>query len=289
MLAVIDTRPLRGTISEWLPVVAGLLILFVPTFYDLASTDWKEDDLAHGPIILAVIVWLIWDKRQVLLAAPTRAAPIPGVALLVFGLLLYVVGRSKQVMIFEVGALAPILAGVILAMRGWLALRAMWFMLLFIAYLVPLPFSFVVAMTLPLKHYVSVIADQILHFAGYPIAHNGVILTIGQYQLLVADACSGLNSMFSLSALGLLYLYLMRHQSWLHNGLILASLLPIAFCANIVRVIILVLVTYHLGDAAGQGFLHGFSGMVLFITALIVIFLFDVIVARVIKPRKPAH
>lgn len=289
MLAVIDTRPLRGTISEWLPVVAGLLILFVPTFYDLASTDWKEDDLAHGPIILAVIVWLIWDKRQVLLAAPTRAAPIPGVALLVFGLLLYVVGRSKQVMIFEVGSLAPILAGVILAMRGWPALRAMWFMLLFIAYLVPLPFSFVVAMTLPLKHYVSVIADQILHFAGYPIAHNGVILTIGQYQLLVADACSGLNSMFSLSALGLLYLYLMRHQSWLHNGLILASLLPIAFCANIVRVIILVLVTYHLGDAAGQGFLHGFSGMVLFITALIVIFLFDVIVARVIKPRKPAH
>ncbi len=79
--------------------------------------------------------------------------------------------------------------------------------------------------------------------------------------------------MFSLSAIGLLYLYLMRHKSWLHNGLIVASLLPIAFCANIVRVIILVLVTYHFGDAAGQGFVHGFSGMVLFVIALIVMLL----------------
>src|SRR5262245_24204611 len=152
MSAILGAQPSRGSVAfEWLPVIVGLLLLFVPTFYDLATTDWKEDDLAHGPIILAVIVWLIWDKRQVLLSASTRAAPIPGVALLVFGLLLYVVGRSKQVMIFEIGALAPILAGVILAMRGWPALRAMWFMLLFIAFLVPLPFSFVVAMTLPLK------------------------------------------------------------------------------------------------------------------------------------------
>jgi exosortase B len=290
MSAVLDTRIFRGSAGfEWLPVVAGLLVLYVPTFFDLASTLWQRDDFAHGPIILAVIVWLIWDKRQVLLATRTRIAPVTGLALLVFGLLLYVVGRSQEIMIFEVGALAPILAGVLLAMRGWPALRAMWFMLLFIAYLVPLPGFFVDALTLPLTQNVSVIAEQILYTAGYPIAHTGVILTIGQYQLLVAEACSGLNSMFSLSALGLLYLYLMHYKSWLHNGLILASLLPIAFCANIVRVIILVLVTYHFGDAAGQGFMHGFSGMVLFIIALIVILLLDAILARVFKPRKPAQ
>jgi exosortase/archaeosortase family protein len=80
----------------------------------------------------------------------------------------------------------------------------------------------------------------------------------------------------------------MRYKSWLHNGLILASLLPIAFCANIVRVMFLVLVTYHYGDAAGQGFLHGFSGIVLFTIALIIIVLLDAILARVIKPRNPA-
>ena len=289
MSAVLNSHPSpRAAGLEWLPVLAGLLVLYVPTFYDLATTIWHEDDYAHGPIILAVIIWLIWDGRAALLTAQTHTAPVPGFALLVFGLLLYVVGRSVGISIFEIGALVPILAGVLLAMRGWAALRAFWFLLLFIAYLVPLPSIFVDAVTGPLKNSVSAMAEQILYATGYPIARSGVVLTIGQYQLLVADACSGLNSMFSLTAIGLLYLYLMRYKSWLHNGLILASLLPIAFCANIVRVMFLVLVTYHYGDAAGQGFLHGFSGMVLFFIALIIIILLDAILARVIKPRNPA-
>ena len=291
MSSVLETKALRGTVSlEWLPVVAGLLILYVPTFYDLARMIWmRDDDYAHGPIILAVIIWLIWDRRQILLDVPTRTAPVSGLALLVFGLLLYVVGRSQGIILIQVASLAPILASVLLAMRGWPALRAMWFMLLFTAYLVPLPGYVEAAMTLPLKQNVSEIAEQILYAAGYPVAQEGVILSIGQYQLLVGDACSGLNSMFSLSALGLLYLYLMRYKSWLHNVLILASLLPIAFCANVVRVVILVLVTYHFGDAAGQGFLHGFSGMVLFIVALTAIILLDAILARLFKPRTSAR
>ena len=271
---------------EWFPVIAGLLILYVPTFYDLARTLWQKDDFAHGPIILAIIAWLIWDKRQVLLAAPIRTAPVSGLSLLVIGLLFYVVGRSQEITIFEVGALAPMLAGVLLAMRGWLALRACWFTILFTAYLVPLPGFFVDAMTLPLKQAVSELAAEALYASGYPVAQDGIILIVGQYHLLVADACSGLNSMFSLSAVGLLYLYLMQRNSWLHNVLILASLLPIAFLANIVRVIILVLVTYHFGDAAGQGFVHGFSGLMMFMIALIIIIALDTILAMIFKPRK---
>ena len=275
--AALDAEPVRGGALwlEWLPIAAGLLVLYVPTFYDLATTLWQQDDLAHGPIILAIILWLIWQQRKALLVVPVNTAPVPGFGLLVFGVLLYAVGRSQDIIMFEVGALAPILAGVLLIARGWAGIRALWFPLLFIVFLVPLPGFFVDALTGPLKQNVSVIAEQLLYAAGYPVARNGVVLIIGQYQLLVADACSGLNSMFSLSALGLLYLHLMRYKSWLHNGLILASILPIAFCANIVRVLILVLVTYHLGDAAGQGFLHNFSGMALFIIALLILFGFD--------------
>jgi exosortase B len=276
MAAVLETKPSQGIAGlEWLPVAAGLLVLYVPTFYDLATTLWQLDEYAHGPIILAVIAWLIWDRRQALFAAPARTAPLPGFTLLLFGLLIYAVGRSQEITMFELGSLAPVLAGVLLATRGWPGLRAFWFAILFIAFVVPLPGFLVDALTAPLKQNVSAVAEQLLYVAGYPIARNGVMLTIGQYQLLVADACSGLNSMFSLSALGLLYLYLTRYQSWLHNGLVLASILPIAFCANIVRVMILVLVTYHFGDAAGQGFVHGFSGMLLFIIALLGLFAFD--------------
>ena len=127
-----------------------------------------------------------------------------------------------------------------------------------------------------------------MYVTGYPIARSGIVLNVGQYQLLVADACSGLNSMFSLSALGLVYLYLMRYRSFVHVGLLVACILPIAFAANIVRVMILVLVTYHFGDEAGQGFIHGFAGMILFLVALLMLFGFDSLLGVFLKPRKAA-
>jgi exosortase B len=261
--------------SSGCPFSPGCWCSTCPTFYDAATTFWQTDENGHGPIILAVIVWLIWQERAALLTRPAIPHRLAGLAVLVPGLLIYVVGRAVGIALLEIGSLAPVLAGVLLAMRGWPALRALWFPIFFIAFMIPLPGIFVDAVTGPLKQYVSQIATQILYAAGYPIARSGVILTIGQYQLLVADACSGINSMFGLSAVGLLYLYIVRRSSWLHNGLLLASLLPIAFCANVVRVMFLALITYHFGDRAGQGFLHGFSGMVLFIVALLVIFLLD--------------
>ena len=275
----------RAAVLEWLPIAAGLLVLYVPTFLHLSATLWQQDEYGHGPIILAIILWLVWDRRQVLLEKASGTAPKTGLTLLVIGLLSYVLGRSQGITLLDIGALLPILAGVLLIMRGPKALGAYWFMLLYVVYLIPVPGVFIDAVTGPLKQHVSDIATQILYAAGYPIARSGVILVIGQYQLLVADACSGLNSMFSLSAVGLLYLYLVRRKSWLHNGLIIASLLPIAFGANILRVIFLVLVTYHYGDAAGQGFLHGFSGMMLFVVALLSVLFLDAILVRLIKSR----
>lgn len=284
------TKPMlaRNAVAlEWLPVLLGLLVLFAPTFYGLANGIWQDDEHAHGPIILAAIVWLIWDRRQLLMTPQNRGALGPGLAILVLGLLIFSVGRAVGISILEIGSLIPILAGAVIAMRGWPALRTYWFVLLFAVYLIPLPGTFVDAVTGPLKQSVSVIAEQILYAVGYPIARDGVILTIGQYQLLVADACSGINSMFSLSAVGLFYLYLMRYKNWLHNGLILASLLPIAFGANIIRVIVLVLITFHVGDSAGQGFMHSFSGMVLFFAALIALLVLDAILMRLFLPRRP--
>jgi exosortase len=151
--------------------------------------------------------------------------------------------------------------------------------------MIPLPGILVDALTGPLKNWISIIAEQVLYSIGYPIARNGVVLTIGQYQLLVADACSGLHSMFSLSALGILFMYITERKSLLHNGIMLASILPIAFAANIIRVMVLILVTYHMGDEAGQGFLHGAAGIVLLIVALLFLFLLDAILAKVISPR----
>jgi exosortase B len=270
MSAVPDTSPSADTAARlrWLPVLAGLLVLYVPTVFGMAMWPWQEGEQSHSPIVLSIIIWLIWRGRAVLFATPERTAPMPGFALLTIGLLIYVVGRSQAVAPFEIGSLAPILAGVLLAMRGWSGLRAFWFPVFFVAFMVPLPGVFIDALTGPLKQYVSEATTNILHAAGYPVARNGVIIFIGQYQMLVADACSGLNSMFSLSALGVLYMYIMARARLWQNAVMLASILPIAFTANIIRVLVLILITYHFGDAAGQGFLHGAAGIVLLLVAL---------------------
>jgi exosortase len=152
--------------------------------------------------------------------------------------------------------------------------------------MIPLPGFLVDAITGPLKQWISAIVVELLYRVGYPISRNGVVLTIGQYQMLVADACSGLHSMYSLSALGTLFMYIMARASPMHNALMLASILPIAFIANIVRVVVLVLITYHFGDEPGQGFLHGAAGMVLMLVALAGFFALDALLARLLGVRR---
>lgn len=271
---------------DWLPVLAGLLLLYLPAFYDLSTWYWQADEGAHGPIILAIFGWLVWQKREALLATADRPAPLAGFAALALGLLAYMLGRSQGVPLFEFGGLLPILAGSLLAMRGWRSLRSLWFPILFVIFMVPLPGVFVDALTGPLKQQVSAIAEQVLYSAGYPVARTGVLITIGQYQLLVADACAGLHSMFSLSALGMLFMYLTARTSLLHNAIMLACILPVAFAANVVRVLLLMLITYHFGDAAGQGFLHGATGILLLMVALSGLILIDGVLVRLLGPRR---
>lgn len=236
-------------------------------------------------MILAVSAYLMWRQRAAFSEGESKPAPLAGWVLLLFGLALYVLGRSQQILLFEVGSQIPVIAGAVLILRGWRALKALLFPVLFLVFMVPLPGILVDALTNPLKRYVSEIAEHALYSAGYPIARSGVTLTIGPYQLLVADACSGLHSLYSLSALGLLYLYLMKHQSVIRNVVLGTAVLPIAFGANIVRVMFLVLVTYHFGDEAGQGFLHGFAGMVLFVAALLLLFALDAVLGLVASSR----
>ncbi len=279
-------------LKTWWPIVLGLLVLYVPTYWGMAHGLWNSDDYAHGPIVLIVTLYLIWQQRAVFMrdagVPPARAETAAGWALLGFGLLVYAVGRSQDILLMEVGSQIPVILGVLFITLGLSAARALWFALFFLLFMVPLPGFLVDAVTGPLKQYISVIAEQVLYAAGYPIARSGVVLTVGQYQLLVADACSGLHSMFSLSAMGLLYLYLMQRTSVARNLIIMAAIIPIAFAANIVRVMVLILVTYHLGDEAGQGFLHGFAGIMLFVIGLLFLFVLDWVLGFIFPDRKRA-
>src|SRR5687768_10300379 len=278
----------RTRLLIWLPVLTGLIVLYLPSLVDLFQGVWSTDQQAHGPIVLGIACWLVYRKWpemwKVSEGQPTF--PVLGWPLLVFSLLLYVVGRSQEILILEIGSVIWLLAAVLLLMRGKAALRAQWFPLFFMLFMIPLPGAFVDMVTMPMKMAVSYVAENILFSAGYPIARTGVILQIGQYKLLVADACAGLHTLFTLEALGLLYLNLIRHDSLFRNVTLAILIVPISFTANVIRVMVLTLITYHFGDEAGQGFLHGFAGMVLFLSALLLIIGVDSLLQLSVKLRR---
>lgn len=261
-------------------LAAGLLALYVPTTLRLAHNVWSTDEQGHGPLILALCAWLAAQRWKRLLALPDAPAWGMGLATLTLSLLAYVLGHSQGVLGLEALSQIGVLAALILCFKGLAGLRLMALPLGFMLFAVPLPGIVVQTLTMPLKAAVSACAEWLLHAIGYPVGRTGVVLVIGQYQLLVADACAGLNSMFTLEALGFLWMSLRPRSTPARDALLALVILPISFIANVVRVMVLVLITYHLGDAAGQGFAHGFSGIVLFVAAVLMMMVAEAVIRR---------
>ena len=254
-------------------IITGILSVYIPSFIDLFKGIWSTDQQAHGPIVFVVALWFFYFKAKSLVGANISVKPAPtiGWPVLLLGCAMFAIGRSQSLYLFEVGSLDVVLLGITLIFFGKQVTKHFWFAFFFLLFMVPLPASIVDIITQPMKLAVSYASEHILYWLDYPVARSGVIIIIGQYQLLVADACAGLNSLFTLEALGLLYMNVMRHESPLRNAVLAMLIVPISFASNVARVIILALITYYYGDAAGQGFVHKFSGMVLFITALMLI------------------
>jgi exosortase len=189
--------------------------------------------------------------------------------------------------ILEIEALAmyaALITGIYLLFGGQL-IRSIWFPLVYLALALPPPDSVVAAITQPIKIAISQWAVSLLHGLGYPIASSGVTIQIAQFELLVAAACAGLNSIISLGAICLFYGYLRHRSNFLSFAVIALSVIPIAVFSNFVRVIILILITYYMGESAAQGFLHDFAGLTMFAVALVTVFVIDSIFTRVLHLR----
>jgi exosortase B len=271
---------------RWPRVAAalGLAALYVPTYVSFARTVWRDDAYAHGPIILLVVAWLAWRERAAL--ASSQPAPMLGALLLVPGLALYLVGRAFGLNVFEAASHLPVFAGLVVMAGGVPALRRLAFPIALLFFVIPLPGFLLDLATTPLKTWVSATVATILHVAGYPIERSGVVLDVGGHPMLVADACSGLNSIYSLVALSLVYAHVTPPRSRGRMLALLAAIIPIALVANIVRVTALVLLAYHFGDDVAQGFLHAFAGLMVFVIAMWLLVRVDSMVRGRVKPSR---
>ena len=281
-------RTVPGIAAAWSPaslspqaraaallVLLGWLAMFVPSYWGLSQNIWGSGDQGHGPIVLGLSLWLLWRKLPQFESLERRPLTLLPLLLLLLAGVGYALGRALTIWTLEIGAQIVVLAALILGFWGWRGLRLALFPLCFLVFMIPWPGDWVAAVTTPLKAAVSSVAADLLYAAGYPVGRAGVILSVGPYQLMVADACAGLNSIFTLEALGLFYMNIVQHTALWRNLALAVLVLQVSFAANVVRVLMLVLVTYYLGDAAGQGFVHDFAGLVLFTVALLLILLLD--------------
>jgi len=270
------------------PLYLGLSAMAAPTIATLGSQVWSKESGAHGPIVVATGLWLVWRKREELASLAQPGQPwIIALGLLV-SLPLYVFGRAYDFVSLEVAGLVGTCLTALYAHVGATAVLRNWFPLLYLGFIIPPPGWLMDGLTAPLKILVSKAATDLLQMFGIPIFRQGVTLIVAQYQLLVEDACSGMNSLTGLTAISLFYIYLLRNASWRYSLLLAALVIPIAIVANIIRIIILVLLTYYFGNAVAQGFLHETAGMILFATALMLVFLLDNLISRLPVWRKTA-
>ena len=270
-------KSLKLSNAVWpLGLILCVLIAYAPTVKSLIDGPWQTEQEGHGPLIIVASLWLVWQSRAKLAAIVPKPAPLVGWAVLLFGLIVMFLARLQQGLVtFETFSFIPVIIGCILILAGWHALRVLAFPLAFLFFAVPMPDWIVDAATVPLKVFISNMVTNLLYAAGYPIAQNGVMIMIGSYQLLVKDACSGMNSIFALSAIGVFYAYAFRWSEKIRSIILLAAIIPITIAANFTRVLALVLIAYYGGPDLIEGTLHDLTGISLFVFALVMLFMLD--------------
>jgi exosortase B len=267
----------RGVSLAYLGAMAvSFFLAYLPTYVKLANGPWQTEQEGHGPIIMLAAVWLAWQQRAKLASTPLSPALVVGWIILVGSLLLMAVTRSLDILMVEVFTQIPVLMACLLLIGGWALLRVFVFPLAFLIFSLPPPGWVMDAFTVPLKAWISDVVTNFLYALGYPIAQNGVMIMIGSYELMVQDACSGMNSIFALSAIGIFYVHeFVDKQSWFRKLILIASIIPITILANFFRVLTLVLASYYLGVDRVEGLFHDVTGIALFVFALVLFFLLD--------------
>lgn len=280
-----QTSLFRSLTLADLALIIGAAIIVIPTMFQVGQFNWTTDQGGHGPIVLATGVWLLWREITTSPAERRPGNALVGALFLAAMLGVYVLARITGILEIEALAMygALITAGYLLF--GGKLIRSIWFPLLYLALALPPPDSVVAAITQPIKIAISQWAVSLLYSVGYPIASSGVTIQIAQYELLVAAACAGLNSIISLGAICLFYGYLRHRTNFVAFVVIALSVIPIAVFSNFVRVLILILITYYLGESAAQGFLHDFAGLTMFAVALLTVFVIDSLFTRLLHLR----
>jgi len=248
-----------------------LVLVWLAAYHDVIRRlvdDWRVDEnYSHGFLIPFVSVYAVWLQREKLLALPVEPRRWIGGGLMLLSALMLVAGVMGAELYITRLSLALSLVGLVVYFGGFVWLRQLSFPIGLLLFALPIPNIVFNQIAFPLQLIASDLATRAIKLLGIPALREGNVIELAQLKLQVVEACSGIRSLVTLTALAVVYAYFFESKWW-RRIVLVAAVIPIAVLANAVRVTVTGALAHHRGVQAAEGFLHSFSGLAVFVVAV---------------------
>ena len=250
-------------------IFSSLIVLYFPILQLLAQ-DWDtNDNYSHGYFIPLLSVYMIYSCKDAMKDIPVTTN-ITGLFILILGFVQLILGNAGSEFFLQRTSLIPVLAGIVLFCLGTQFFKKLYLPILYLIFMVPLPAIIWNKIAFPMQLFGSFLTEQVVTLMGIPLFREGNVLHLSNTTLEVVGACSGLRSLTTLFALSGVFAILSSHST-LHKWILFLAAAPIAIFANIVRLSATALLASRYGGDIAQGFLHDFSGLVVFAVGIVLL------------------
>jgi exosortase len=246
------------------------IIVFLPVYPELWHSWLNNSDNSHGILVPFISAFLCWRQKDRLSKVPISNSKWGGM-ILIISLAIYLIALAGHVAFIQRIMIVLSLVGLILFNFGKAFLKILFFPVLFLIFMIPIPVTIYGIVSFPLQLIATNISCAIIQFFNIPVFQEGNLLFFTNTQLEVVEACSGLRSMIAFLMLAALFAYLLRNVWW-RGCLLIFSAVPLAIVANILRVVSTGIFAHLYGDKMARGFLHNFSGITVFAFGFIFLF-----------------
>lgn len=255
---------------RWSGIAIALLWLYGSVLLRLPREDWQLDDYSHGFLVPFICGYIIWVNRERLRGLSFSPAYAVGTVLIILSVLLHLAGTIGAEDYLPRFSFPLMLSGLTLFFAGWRWLRVLALPIWFFLLAIPIPTVVFNQITFPLQLIASDYATWVIHKFGIPAVRMGNQIELANMTLQVVEACSGIRSLMTLATLGVTWAYF-GEKIWWRRAIIILSVVPIAILANAARVAGTGILAYHYGPQAAEGFMHTFSGWLIFVVALLLL------------------
>jgi exosortase len=268
--------PIPWAALGWFTVL--LVAVFYPILRALVTQWMNDEDVSHGFFVPLVALFIAWQRRDRILALERKPAWW-GLGIMAWGVAQAYLGMLAAELFLQRTSFLITLVGLLLVIGGTALIRELLFPLLLLPFMIPIPTVIYNQLTFPLQLFASRVAETVLGLVGIPVLRDGNILELASQKLSVAEACSGIRSLLSLTFLSLVYAYFFDGRVWMRWVLFFLTI-PIAIIANAGRVTITGMLS-EVNPELARGFFHSLEGWIIFMIALVLLLLTHQIISRI--------